>query len=249
VTGELLAWYRRAGRDLPWRRTRDPWAILVSEMMLQQTQAARVVPYYERFLGHFPTPAACAEAPAADVLRLWSGLGYNRRGLALHRAAGVVAREGWPDDLRELPGVGQYTASAVGSFAFGRLELARDVNVARVLRRTGWDVRAPRPEVNQALMELGATVCVARTPRCEACPVAECPSRGTVEPAAPAHKAPRFEDTDRYVRGRVLATLTAGEPWPDVGAERLDRAVAGLVRDGLLERRGTRLSLPGDRLG
>ena len=98
MTVELLRWYEREARDLPWRRTRDPWAILVSEVMLQQTQAARVVPYYERFLARFPDPAACAAAPAAAVLRAWSGLGYNRRALALHRAAGVVAREGWPDE-------------------------------------------------------------------------------------------------------------------------------------------------------
>src|SRR4051794_1665290 len=107
-TGALHAWYANNRRDLPWRRTRDPWAILVSEVMLQQTQAARVVPYYERFLARFPDPAVCAGASAADVLREWSGLGYNRRAVALHRAARAIAAEGWPDDLEALPGVGPY---------------------------------------------------------------------------------------------------------------------------------------------
>ena len=145
MTAELLRWYEREARDLPWRRTRDPWAILVSEVMLQQTQAARVVPYYERFLARFPDPAACAAAPAAAVLRAWSGLGYNRRALALHRAAGVVAREGWPDDLASLPGVGPYTAAAVASFAFGSVRAG-----GRRQRATGpvaagrWRSRSPR---------------------------------------------------------------------------------------------------------
>src|SRR5215210_9402850 len=115
-TRALLAWYRRVRRPLPWRATRDPYALLVSEVMLQQTQAARVVPYYESFLARFPDPAALAAAPTAEVLAAWSGLGYNRRALALQRAAAVVAAHGWPGDLTELPGVGAYTAAAVGSF-------------------------------------------------------------------------------------------------------------------------------------
>jgi A/G-specific adenine glycosylase len=248
MIGALLRWYEREARDLPWRRTRDPWAILVSEVMLQQTQAARVVPYYERFLAAFPDPAACAAAPAADVLRAWSGLGYNRRALALHRAAGVVARDGWPEDLSVLPGVGPYTAAAVASFAFGAAELALDVNVRRVLARTGLAVDAPTPELNQALMELGATVCTARAPRCGACPLADgCDGPG--EGVSPRRARPRFEDTDRYVRGRVVAALAAGEALPDVAPRRLRRALAGLERDGLIERRGGRLGLPGEPLG
>ena len=111
----LLDWYERVRRPLPWRETRDPYALLVSEVMLQQTQAARVVPYYEAFLARFPDPAALAAAPAADVLAAWSGLGYNRRALALQRAARAVAERGWPEDLTELPGVGDYTAAAVGA--------------------------------------------------------------------------------------------------------------------------------------
>ena len=244
---DLLRWYAREARDLPWRRTRDPWAILVSEVMLQQTQAARVVPYYERFLARFPDPAACAAAPAAEVLRAWSGLGYNRRALALHRTATIVARDGWPADLVALPGVGPYTAAAVASFAFGAAVLAVDVNVRRVLARSEIVVEEPTPELNQALMELGATVCTARAPRCSACPLAEgCDGPG--ESTAQATGRPRFEDTDRFVRGRVVAALAAGEPLPDVDARRLQRALHGLERDGLIERWEGRFRLPGDAL-
>jgi A/G-specific adenine glycosylase len=247
VSAALLRWYARAARDLPWRRTRDPWAILVSEVMLQQTQAARVVPYYERFLARFPDPAACAAAPAAEVLRAWSGLGYNRRALALHRTATIVARDGWPDDLVVLPGVGPYTAAAVASFAFGAAVLAVDVNVRRVQARSEIVVAEPTPELNQALMELGATVCTARAPRCSACPLAEgCDGPG--EPPARAAGRPRFEDTDRFVRGRVVAALAAGEPLPDVDASRLQQALHGLERDGLIERSEGRFRLPGDAL-
>ena len=247
MTVELLRWYEREARDLPWRRTRDPWAILVSEVMLQQTQAARVVPYYERFLARFPDPAACAAAPAAAVLRAWSGLGYNRRALALHRAAGVVAREGWPDDLSSLPGVGPYTAAAVASFAFGASVLAVDVNVRRVLSRRGLEVAEPSPQLNQALMELGATVCTARAPRCDVCPLAEgCEGPGGAAPRGRARE--RFEDTDRFVRGRVVAALAEGSSLPDVAPERLERALDGLERDGLIERSEGQLRLPGDAL-
>ena len=203
-TDALLSWYAEHARDLPWRRTSDPWAILVSEVMLQQTQAARVVPYYERFLARFPTPAACAAAPAADVLRLWSGLGYNRRGLALHRAAGIVAADGWPEDLTELPGVGSYTAAAVGSFAWGRRVLTEDTNVRRVLARTGAEIREPEPVLNQALMELGATICTARAPACDACPVCRRCAGPEEIAAAPG------------VRGRASRTPTAtsaGASW------------------------------------
>ena len=247
MSAGLLRWYEREARDLPWRRTRDPWAILVSEVMLQQTQAARVVPYYERFLAGFPDPAACAAAPASSILRAWSGLGYNRRALALHRAAGVVAREGWPDDLSSLPGVGPYTAAAVASFAFGASVLAVDVNVRRVLSRRGLEIAEPSPQLNQALMELGATVCTARAPRCEVCPLAE--GCGGPDATAPRGRArPRFEDTDRFVRGRVVAALAEGSSLPDVAPERLERALDGLERDGLIERSEGQLRLPGDAL-
>jgi len=128
----LLAWFEANGRDLPWRRTRDPYAILVSEVMLQQTQVDRVVPRYLAWLERWPTVDALAAAPAADVIREWQGLGYYRRALNLHRAAGQIAAGGWPDDLTELPGVGRYTADAVARFALGRDVLPVDTNVARV---------------------------------------------------------------------------------------------------------------------
>jgi A/G-specific adenine glycosylase len=172
----LLAWYRRFGRDLPWRRTHDPYANLVSEVMLQQTQVERVVPRYLAWLERWPTVDALAEAPLSDVIRAWQGLGYNRRAVNLHRAARRIAAEGWSDDLTELPGVGRYTADAVAAFAFGAPVLPEDTNVRRVQERTGHRFG---PACAQALMDLGATVCLARVPRCGVCPLASrCPSRG-----------------------------------------------------------------------
>jgi A/G-specific adenine glycosylase len=249
----LLAWYERVRRPLPWRSTRDPYALLVSEVMLQQTQAARVIPYYHAFLARFPGPAALAAAPARDVLAAWSGLGYNRRALALQAAAREVAARGWPADLSELPGVGPYTAAAVASFAWGAQRATVDVNARRVIER--WDGRRRTPGAlaeraaallppgraagwNQAMMELGATVCAARLPRCGACPVAAwCASAGA--PAAPPPAtAPRtrFEETDRYARGRIVAALLEGKALPELAPERLERALAGLARDGLVVR-------------
>jgi A/G-specific adenine glycosylase len=226
----LTEWYDQHRRDLPWRETRDPYAILVSEVMLQQTQVARVVPYYERFLAVFPTAEALAEAEPAEVLRLWSGLGYNRRALSLQKAAQQVAAGGWPQDLTELPGVGPYTAAAVGSFAFGRAEPAVDTNWRRVERRHG-SAPPPSAAINQAMMELGATVCTARSPRCDACPV-ESTCAKHPDPVRSRAKRPRFEDTDRYLRGRTVAALLAGTT-PPPGAERV---LGGLERDGLVIR-------------
>ena len=164
----LLRWFAEHGRhELPWRRTRDPYAILVSEVMLQQTQVPRVVPRYLAFLARWPTVEALAAASPADVIREWQGLGYNRRGLNLHRAARQIATHGWPDDLTSLPGVGTYTAAAVARFAHGRAVLPVDVNVRRVLERTGVHFSA---EAAAALMDLGATVCLARIPRCGGMP-------------------------------------------------------------------------------
>src|SRR5262249_41191697 len=138
IVDELLtAWFRKNARDLPWRRTRDPYAILVSEVMLQQTQVERVVPRYRRWLERWPSASALAPAQTADVLRRWQGLGYNRRALNLQRAARIVADGGWPDDLTTLPGVGDYTAAAVRNFAFGDDVLPQDTNVRRIEERTG----------------------------------------------------------------------------------------------------------------
>ena len=223
MRGALLEWYAENGRDLPWRRTRDPYAILVSEVMLQQTQAARVVPSYVAWLERWPTVEALAEAPTADVLREWQGLGYNRRALNLQRAARQVAASGWPDDLSSLPGVGPYTAAAVASFAFGRPVLPVDVNVRRVLERTGGTFDHT---CGQALMDLGATVCIARVPRCGECPLASgCPSRG--RRFEPARRQGPFEGSFRQRRGAALRALLDGE---DPGDE---EAVAALARDGL----------------
>ena len=246
----LLEWYERVRRPLPWRFTRDPYALLVSEVMLQQTQALRVVPYYERWLARFPSAEALAAAPVHDVLVLWSGLGYNRRALALQNAARVVAASGWPADLTSLPGVGPYTAAAVSSFAWDAQVAAVDTNVRRVLERRDGVVRTPRAlasragslvpagraaTFNQAMMELGATVCRPRVALCDACPV----SAGCHGPlpavSRPRAAAVRFEDTDRWARGRVLAALLAGEE-PVVQGERRVRALAGLERDGLVVR-------------
>jgi len=223
----LLAWYSQNKRDLPWRETRDPYAILVSECMLQQTQVDRVVPRYLAWLERWPTAVALAAASPADVIRAWQGLGYNRRALALHRAAQMIAAEGWPSDLATLPGVGPYTAAAIRNFALGDNVLPRDVNVERVERRTG---HAFTGAAAQALMDLGATVCLARIPRCDACPLqSACPSCGTRD--EPARKQSRFEGSFRQRRAATLRLVAASATPGDV----LDReAVEALAKDGLV---------------
>lgn len=247
----VLAWYDTNARDLPWRRTTDPYAILVSEVMSQQTQVARIVPRYEAWLERWPDERALAQAPTADVLTAWVGLGYNSRALRLQQACVVVARDGWPTDaagLRALPGVGPYTAAAVASFAFGEHVAAVDTNVRRVAERIGLgepQALVPRGRAsvwNQAAMELGALVCRARAARCDACPAAPwCASRGAVT-AAPrrASGTPvRYEATNRWVRGRIVAALAAGNPPPaDIDPVRLRQALDGLVRDGLVHEHG-----------
>ena len=223
----VLAWYRDSARELPWRRTRDPYAILVSEVMLQQTQVERVVPRYERWLRRWPTAASLAAATPGDVIVEWQGLGYNRRALHLHRAARHVAEHGWPDDLTVLAGVGDYTAAALANFAFGEDVLPRDVNVERVERRTGGAFSAAAA---QALMDLGATICLARIPRCDTCPLRrECPSRGTRD--APARRQSPFEGSFRQRRADVLRTVATAPR----RADRLEKAVVdSLARDGLV---------------
>jgi A/G-specific adenine glycosylase len=237
MEAQLLEWFSQNGRDLPWRRTRDPYAILVSEVMLQQTQVERVIPRYERWLERWPTAQALAAAPAAEVIVEWQGLGYNRRALNLHRAARVVAESGWPDDLTDLPGVGRYTADAIRAFAFGERVLPLDTNVSRVLERTGYEFDAG---CGQALMDLGRTVCIARIPRCGVCPLADsCPSRGrTYEPR---RKQSRFDGSFRQRRARTLR-LVAERPrsLAEIDAE----AVASLERDGLVERGADVVALP-----
>ena len=227
MTKALLAWFAVHGRDLPWRRTRDPYAILVSEVMLQQTQAARVAPRFVEWLRRWPTVVALAEAPTAEVIRAWQGLGYNRRALNLQRAARSVAVEGWPGDLTELPGVGPYTAAAVACFAFGRPVLPVDVNVKRVQERTGASFDHT---CAQALMDLGATVCLARIPRCEECPLADaCPSRG--RRFEPLRKQSRFEGSFRQRRAQALRQVAER---PRRLAELDAEAVRALERDELV---------------
>lgn len=276
----MLEWYAATARDLPWRRTRDPYAVLVSEIMLQQTQAERVAPRFEAWLQRWPTAAELAAAAPADVLAEWSGLGYNSRALRLQAAATAIAEQGWPPDeagLRALPGVGPYTAAAVAAFAFGQVAAAVDTNQQRVIDR--WDGAARRtpselreralslvpkhaPDAwNHALMDLGATICTAGRADCDSCPVAQwCASAGLVDPQAerelraPRAPAPKFETTQRYVRGRIVAALVehrsiARAQLPvvlpnDISAERIDAAVAALTADGLIVEAAGALSLP-----
>jgi A/G-specific adenine glycosylase len=224
VREALLGWYAANGRALPWRETSDPYAILVSEVMLQQTQVERVVPRWRRWLERWPTVASLAAATPADVIVEWQGLGYNRRAINLYRAAVVVAASGWPDDLTELPGVGPYTAAAVGNFAFGRDVLPIDTNVRRVQERTG---EVFDGSCAQALFDLGATICLARVPRCGTCPVAAaCPSRGSRY--EPLRKQSRFEGSFRQRRAEALRSIAAGAGTAD------QRAVESLERDGLV---------------
>ena len=232
-----MAWFADNARDLPWRGTKDPYAILVSEVMLQQTQVDRVISRYLEWLERWPTVDSLAAASTADVIRAWQGLGYNRRGLNLHRAARVVAERGWPNDLTELPGVGPYTAAAVGCFAFGRDVLPVDTNVRRVRERTGFAFSA---RAAQALMDLGATVCLARIPRCERCPLAvHCPSRGRTY--APLRKQSRFEGSFRQRRARTLQLVAENaRPLVELDAE----AVEALRHDELVRVAGGLVSLP-----
>ena len=276
----LHVWGERSLRDLPWRRTRDPWAVLVSEAMLQQTQVARVIERYGPFLDRFPSPAAMAAAPLADVLDAWAGLGYYRRARDLHRAAGaIVERHAGrvPDTLAELialPGIGAYTARAVLALAYEQDHGVVDTNVARVLARafTGAPMTASVVQRladgivppgtgwlhNQSMLDLGATVCAARAPRCADCPLASgCAWRaagggaddGPPDPArttaGTSRPQARFEGSDRQGRGRILAALRDAQHgvaedgldaitgWGDGGRSR--RVADGLVADGLAE--------------
>ena len=237
MESRLLAWYGANGRDLPWRRTREPYAILVSEVMLQQTQVERVIPRYEAWLERWPTVEALAAASAREVITEWQGLGYNRRALSLHRAARQIAAGGWPGDLTQLPGVGRYTADAVSAFALGRPVLPVDTNVRRVQERCGARFG---PRCGQALMDLGATVCLARVPRCPICPLAGgCPSRG--RRFEPRRRQARFEGSFRQRRAAALR-LVVEHPRP---LRELDSAaVESLERDGLVAVRDGIASLP-----
>ncbi|MGH1548156.1 A/G-specific adenine glycosylase [Leifsonia poae] len=271
--GTVVAWYHANRRDLPWRRDGfTAWGTLVSEFMLQQTPVSRVIPRLEEWLTRWPTPADLAAVPPGEAVRAWQSLGYPRRALWLHAAAvaitekhgGVVPED--VDALLALPGIGDYTARAVAAFAYGHRHPVVDTNIRRVIARAVDGQAEPGPPskrdlaameallpedrpaataFNAGMMELGAIVCVARTPRCDACPLAEtCAWR---QAGYPAYDGPRkavqkkYEGSDRQVRGRILAELRASHipvsateleaVWPD--AAQRDRALAGLVADGL----------------
>jgi A/G-specific adenine glycosylase len=276
----VLTWYAANGRPLAFRRTADAYAVLVSELMAQQTQAERAAEAWERWFARWPTATALAEAPIAEVLRAWAGLGYNRRALALHRAAKtIVARHDGevPSDveaLAALPGVGPYTARAVAALAFGQQVGAVDVNVRRVLGRiaaggaeefTGAEMQNLADAVvpqeaaawTHALMDIGATLCKPRDPKCSECPAARwCRYAAGQRPApvAPAsttvkrQTAPVFEATTRWLRGRILARARAaadgewvryGEAMGSHDAHAVREAVAAMTAEGLLEARET----------
>jgi A/G-specific adenine glycosylase len=271
---ELLRWYEREQRDLPWRRPGvTPWQILVSEFMLQQTPVARVEPIWVDWIARWPTPSATAAASAADVLRAWGKLGYPRRAKRLHECAIVIAAEHGdvvPADvetLLSLPGIGAYTARAVACFAYRQRVPVVDTNVRRVVARAvhgradaaasssprdlaDVDVLLPNtaeaPVFSVALMELGATVCTARSPRCGICPLSVCAWRSAGFPvsAGPARRVQRYAGTDRQVRGRLLDVLRGNDSpvtraeldvaWVTDTAQR-DRALDSLLVDGLVE--------------
>ena len=258
--GAVLGWGVPTMRDLPWRAERDPWRILVSEVMLQQTQVERVIPKWNAFLAAFPTPADCATASLGDVLRLWQGLGYPRRARNLQAVAVVVVDlhgGQLPDDLDDLlalPGIGPYTARAVLAFAFERDVAVVDTNIARILARTAGERLTPKRAQeradeavpagqgwvwNQVVMDLGATLC-RPTPTCTPCPLAgSCDWHLAGHPhpdpatgsAGVSGKQARFEGSDRQARGKVLAAVGA-EARPAAHFD--DRIIAGLVADGLV---------------
>lgn len=279
-----MGWWARTRRDLPWRDTRDPWAILVSELMLQQTQVARVLPRYEAFMTQFPDPAACASASVSTIVTAWEGLGYNRRAVNLHRAAVTIVDEHGgrlPDDLPgllSLPGVGPYTARAVMAFAHEADVGVLDTNAGRVLARAAAGRRLGRAEAqsladrmvppgegwawNQAVLDLGATVCRKSRPLCESCPIAESCAwqRGpaniddpAIASAGVSTKQKPFKNSRRQGRGRIVQALRTGpvpvERLADVTGwgdepDRARLAADSLVADGLAEYADGVLTLP-----
>jgi A/G-specific adenine glycosylase len=269
-------------RDLPWIGHRDPWAVLVSEFMLQQTQVSRVIGPWTEFLKSFPTPTACAQAPLSQVMRLWAGLGYHRRAKALHDAAQMIRNEFGgvlPSDveqLRRLPGVGEYTANAVASFSFARPVAVLDTNVGRILARALANRALDKREANamanqllgrsasaafnQSMLDLGAQYCRA-VPRCQSCPVARACRwnlEGGVDPAphsaAVSRAQSRFVGSDRQLRGRVLKHLRSGglskqtlfRQLEGADVDKCEVVLHGLVVDGLVQRRGRMVQLSGD---
>ena len=281
----VLAWYDETARDLPWRHAEaSDWGILVSEIMLQQTPVVRVLPRWLDWMRRWPTPADLAAAPTADVLRAWDRLGYPRRALRLQDCARAIVREHGgrvprgEDALRALPGIGEYTAAAVTAFAHHDRAVVADTNVRRVIARAVQGVALPArsytaaeralvtatlPEDvatsvrwNQAVMELVALVCTARSPRCEQCPLAahSCAwvSAGRPEPEPGSRRTQAFAGTDRELRGKIMAQLREHGTVPATSLDALDvedparvaRCLASLLTDGLAVREGERIRLP-----
>jgi A/G-specific adenine glycosylase len=253
----LARWYRRNGRhELPWRATRDRWAVLVAEVMLQQTQVARVAQVWAPFLARFPDVQTAAAAGPGALIAAWGRLGYPRRARRLWESAVIVAEHGWPDDLTTLPGIGRYTAGAIAAEADDADTVALDTNIRRVVERVHGQLLAPAAadvamrelggrlsgrDRLLALMDLGATVCTARAPACDGCPLGtRCATRGPLDGERRSRQG-RFAGSFRERRGLVLASLRAA-PTP---VEKLDgEALASLVDDGLAEIRGARAMLP-----
>ena len=247
----VLAWFDEAARDLPWRTDPQPWRVMVSEFMLQQTPVARVLPVFDTWIERWPTPATLAVESPGEAVRAWGKLGYPRRALRLHASAtAIVARHGGQvpsdlDDLRALPGVGDYTAAAIASFAFGQRHVVLDTNIRRVFARTIDGAEFPHPSISSAerklatallperdahrwaaaTMELGAVICTAKSPKCAICPVEQhCAWNAAGRPAhdGPARRGQAYAGTDRQVRGRLLDVLRAADG--PVAKEALDAA-------------------------
>lgn len=281
IRRKIFLWYKKNKRTLPWRSTHTPYRVLVSEIMLQQTQVDRVLPKYKEFLTAFPTVKKLASAKTADVIRAWKGLGYNRRALYLQKTAQAIISEykgRFPQDiekLKALPGIGDYTARAILAFAFGQSVPMMDTNHRRFYQRIFFGLNIKKDvellalaedilpqkrsfDWNQALMDFGSSVCTTKKPDCLACPVQTyCKAYPDILTHDPVKKKKRktipFKQTDRYVRGRIIDELrahastslaTLRKKYPDVSAERFDRNIKGLCRDGLILKRNARILLP-----
>ena len=277
----LLHWYRENKRDLPWRNT-TPWGVMISEFMLQQTPVHRVLPQWERWISLWPTPSDLAQAPLSDALREWGRLGYPRRAKRLHECAQVIVRDHGGrvpqsrEELRKLPGVGEYTAAAIRAFAFNTPEVVLDINIRRLYSRCWFGVAEPTTAPNNgerkfaqelipvgddgtwaaATMELGALICKARTPLCDQCPLANlCLWRDRGYPKSEVgeikvKKSAQWHGSDRQCRGVIMAALRQSN---EVSATELkkvwseqsqyEKAIASLLDDGLIEKRGARFTL------
>ena len=252
----LFGWYSANKRELPWRLSTDPYRVMVSEAMLQQTQVQRVIPRFEQFVDRWPTEDALAEASNAEVLEAWSGLGYNSRSIRLRDAARITSEQGWPRSvpgLKELPGIGPYTAAAIASICFGATVPAVDTNLRRVLSRwfgeplTGSDLRDFAGEVvgdpagtwNQALMDLGSTLCTTTSPGCSGCPVTEYCADPTVYEPPPRQS--RFEGSHRQLRGALVRAHIDGVSLREAGqglgrsSSQIETAIRELTDEGLLD--------------